>query len=401
MHRYCSSRAVGRGTSCTLAALAFASMSTLATAQMSFHVSTTTSIQLGPDLIDDSSIIATGPVGTATGSPIPFFVQGHWQAVAGFVPTDIDGLGRRPGTTPGSAGSLAFSLLSNEGGFLDGDVLGFAPGGGLEVVISESDLLAALGVPNGNLDVDALDFDAQGCLYFSLQSDLPGTALGLIEDGDVLCYQPGFAKVSIHLTEPEIQAMFAIATGSTASIGDIQAIESVGGVIWVVPQAPSSHDGAILSCSFNPTIVVEESEMGLAGAELNALTDATPADEIVTFTMTPLSAAPGDSLDIELRGKPNSVYVALMAGASGWLDFSVRPGFGAWYLDPLDPWLNAILSSSGAAYVLTDSQGNFTGAFDLPTSPVFGTGFGGEDGWSFQVMELPSFETSAPFRVTL
>ncbi len=399
MHRFCLPRPSGRATTGALVALAL-SVAAPAAAQNTLHVSTTTNVQLGPDLVDDATMIATGPVGPSlTPSPSTFFSEGHWQAVCGFVPSDIDGLGRRPSGTPGSAGAYAFSFLANEGGFLDGDVLGFAVGGGFEVIVSETELLAALGVPSANIDLDALDFDGQGCLYFSLQSDLTGTVLGMVEDGDVLCYEPATTKVSMFLTEPEIQAMFSSATGLAGSIGDVQAIESTAGVLWVVTQGPSSHDGAVLECSFNPRILVEEDEMGLNGAEIDALCDIGPSDDIPTLTMTPVAAAPGDALSIELNGDPNTIYIALLSGATGWVDFRSRPGFGAWYFDPNDPWLAMFLGPMPPMAV-TDGQGSFAGSFTLPTAPVFGLGFSGEEGWSFQVMALPSLETSAPFRVT-
>ena len=41
----------------------------------------------------------------------------------------------------------------------------------------------------GSIDVDALDFDIQGCMYFSLQSDLLNSAFGVVQDGDVLMFK--------------------------------------------------------------------------------------------------------------------------------------------------------------------------------------------------------------------
>jgi len=92
------------------------------------------------------------------------------------------------------------------------------------------------------------------------------------------------------------------------------------------------------------------------------------------------------------------VYVALMAGGTGWIDFGFRPGFGAWYVDPLDPWLGTIVSMFGPPYGMTDASGTYTTSWTVPFG-THGLGFGGEEGWSFQVMELPTLETSAPFRI--
>jgi hypothetical protein len=366
-----------------------------ASAQVHLHVSTSGDVSLPSGVVEDAAVLtATKPTG-----PHSFFGAGHWRAVAGLVPTDVDAFARIPSMPQGSADSIAFSLLSNQGGFLDGDVLGLAPGGGFEVIVSEAELLGALGLPAANVDVDALDFDVQGCLLFSLQSDLMGTVLGDVADGDVLCYEPPLGKIWIERTEAEIQALFTLATGLSASIGDVQAIDHVAGNLWVVPQAPSSHDGAVLVCTPNPYFYVDEDGMGLGGAEVDALSLAEPNDDVPTFTLEPAAGAPGSPTTVTLRGQPNTIYIALMAGHTGWVDFSARPGFGAFYMDPSDPWLSTILGMPSPPYAVTDAQGFFTTPWTLPTASLHGVGFGGEEGWSFQVMELPSLETSAPFRV--
>ena len=59
--------------------------------------------------------------------------RGNWFAMAGMVPGDIDGVAfRSQGGAAAHREGLVFSLLSNEAGFLDGDVLGLGFGGSLE-----------------------------------------------------------------------------------------------------------------------------------------------------------------------------------------------------------------------------------------------------------------------------
>ena len=114
------------------------------------------------------------------------------------------------------------------------------------------------------------------------------------------------------------------------------------------------------------------------------LSEVRPGDDIPVFTMSPAAAAPGGSVRIEGYGAPNSVQVALMSGGAGYVGVAARPGFGAWYLDPADPWLTAALRMP-PVYVVLDSGGRFSASWNLPTAGVFGAGFGGELGWSFQV----------------
>ena len=361
-----------------------------------FHVSTTADTTVGTQpTLDDVTLIAAG----AGLPPQAHFAPGHWQAVTGLVPGDLDGFGRRPGVTPGSAASYAFSIQSNEGGFLDGDVLGLAPLGGWEIIVSEDQILGGLGVPTANIDVDAVDFDGSGRLLFSLQANLPGTVLGDVEDGAVLRMESDGTVTQV-FSEPEVQTLFTMATGLTASIVDVQAIEFWGGELLVVTQGPSSHDGGVLSCASVPYVFTDEAAMGLGGAELDALSEARAGDDIPCFVMSADSAAAGDTLQVDVSGRANTLYLVLMSGGVGTYDFSRHPGFGAWYFDLMDPWLLSIIGSPGTPKVVLDSQGKFSASWVVPTAMVYGAGFAGEDGWSFQIMDVATRELSAPFRVT-
>ena len=286
-----------------------------------------------------------------------FFGPGHWLASAGFVPGDVDGLTVRPGSVPGHHGSLAFSLQGNEQGFLDGDVLALAPGGGLQVVVSEGALLVGLGVPAANLDVEAVAYDAAGRLYVSLQANLPGTVLGDLQDGDVLQVAAD-GTLGVHLSESALDGKLTQAIGVAAAVGDVQGMEWVAGELWVVPQGPSTHDGGAFSCGAQPAVVLSEGAIGLDGAELDALARVEPGADLGRLWLEPQSASPGATLLAEFAGGvAGHPLVVLAAGSAGYQAAPYVAGFGAFYLDPLDPWLG-LAAAGGYPVAASPSQGS-------------------------------------------
>ncbi len=359
-------------------------------------VSTTDDVTAGvPFTIGDGELVAA-----AGGAAVqPYFMEGHFQATCGFAPTDIDAFTRRPGSTPGSAGSIAFSLLSNEGGFLDGDIVVLATGGGAALLISELDLANALGAPGANFDVDALTYDDQGRVLFSLQADQAGTALGTILDGDILRLEVGFSAVTLVLSEADVQTRFTAATGLNDAILDVQAIEWANGNLWAAVQSPTSQDGSVIQLSGTPAIIVDESAMGVGGAEIDALGEMRPGDEIPCFRMSLVDALPGDRIHVEAHGPANGLLMVLMSGQTGYRSFTRFPGFGGWYLERNDPWFQAIAAAHAVTFVTLDGNGDFVTDFNLPPGMEAGPGFGGELGWSFQVLDVARFELSAPLRV--
>ncbi|MCZ6596301.1 MAG: hypothetical protein O7B99_01535 [Planctomycetota bacterium] len=363
-----------------------------------FFVSTTSDVAAAPQhpAIDDADLTA---VGGAT-APLIQMAAGHWLAAAGFAPSDIDGLGRRFGEAPGSHRSFAFSLLSNEAGFLDGDILGLQDGGGVEVLVAEATLVAAMGAAGANVDVDAVAFDASGRLHFSLQADLDGTLFGLVEDGDVLRLEPDGSAVVV-LTEADVAQKLFEATGSLAAIGDVLGIDvTAGGEIRVVVQSPSAYDGAVLFCGATGALVLDEDGVGLGGAELDALMEVEPADELPVVRIDPPSAAPGSSILVEFQGEPSAVLLGFPAGTAAYVPSDRVFGFGAFYLDPLDPWLGSALAFTSSWTVGLDATGKAALTYVLPLG-VEGIGMGGETGWTFQVIDAATLELSAPFRVRM
>ena len=355
---------------------------------------------------DDVPTAAAFPVGDGdlvaveSGVPVePHFLGGHFQAATGFTPGDIDAFTRLAGPRPGSAESIVFSLLSNEGGFLDGDVLGLTRGTGAALLVSELDLASALGMPGENIDVDALSYDDQGRLLFSLNTDHVSATLGPVSDGDILRLEPNLAGVTRLYSESDVQARFTQATGLVDAILDVQAVEWAGGEMWCAVQSPSRHDGSIVRLGGTPAIVIDENAMGLGGAEVDALGPVRAGDELPCFRIAPVEALPGDTIHVEAHGAPSSILMVLMAGRSGYVDFSRIAGFGGWYLDRTDPWLRGLMAAGRVPIAVLDGSGNFSMDWALPPGTEHGLGLGGEQGWSFQVLDVTTATLSAPFRV--
>jgi hypothetical protein len=326
------------------------------------------------------------------------FVDLHWQGVLGYVPTDVDAVARIPGAVPGSAESLAFSLLSNEGGVKDGDVIVLDGLGGMRPFVTEDTILAAIGRTDADIDLDGIAFDEGGLLLFSLQSDLDNTVLGSLADGDILRLElnGGLTRV---LSEAEVQTRFTLATGSTGSIGDVNGIEWVGGEPWVTTQGPSSWDGAVVAVGVSPIVLLDETLVGLGGAELDALSYARPGDEIPSFSTNVIGGSAGDSLLVDFFGSPNAGQLVLFSGAASTYSTPTAGGFGSLYLDPSDMWFQSTLSNLGANFVALDATGYKRLTYTLPISAVWALGFAGEEGWSFQTLDITSLELSAPGRI--
>lgn len=378
-------------------ALALAATSLAPSAQLGqrFFVSTTNNVApQGPaPAFNDADVIHV----RAGDVPHAELQDGHWLASLGLVPGDVDGLARRPGTVPGSHGALAFSLLSNEGGFLDGDVLGIAAGGGLEVVVPEDAIATALGAPGANLDLDAIAWDDQARLHLSLRSDLAGTSLGTIQDGDVVRLENGGGSTLV-LSEQDVAAKLLAATGVTSTIGDVIGMTFVGGELALAVQSPSAYDGAVLGAGSNPAVLLAEEDAGLGGAEVDALLAVGDADLLPRISFATAAAGAGDPVTVSLQGTPGALQVVLYAGGSGYAAFPAAAGWGAWFLDGTDPWLATIFTQGFPSVVGLDPSGSFTKTIQIPAG-VSGVGLGGEAGWSFQVLDGGSLTLSAPFRI--
>jgi hypothetical protein len=395
-----SARSAGGACSSALRVFLCSSLVTLAAAAQGPRVVVSTTDDV-PAAVGLSFAVQDGDlVAVQAGQPVaPFLAGGHFHAVTGFAPSDVDAYAHLPGSRPGSATGNVFSLLSNEAGFLDGDILIFTNGGGAGLLVSELDLATALGASGANIDIDGLAYDDSGRIVFSLTDNLPSSALGSVSDGDILRLEPALAGVTLLLTEADVQSAFTAATGLTDAILDVQGLEWASGEVWVTVQSPSRHDGSIIALQGTPRIVADENDLGLGGAEIDALGALRPGDEIPVFHVSAELAMPGDLVHIETFGRPGSLLFVLPAGDAGHVPFPRYTGFGAFYLSPVDPWLTAVTGLGALPRVQLDLNGRFSADWRLPTAAVYGTGPAGELGWSFQVVDLATRAISAPFRI--
>jgi len=347
------------------------------------------------EVIDEAALVRV-EAGVAVSTK---FHPGHWQGVSGDVPGDVDGLARRPGVNPSSHRAIAFTLLSDEGGFSDGDVLGLAQGSGFEVLVAETDILNELQVPGAAIDLDAIAFDDQARLIFSLQANLSGSVLGDVLDGDILRLESG-GGVTRLFSEADVQASVTAVTGSTSSINDVLGVDYVAGDYWVSVQSPSAIDGSVFSIGATPSLVLDEADAGLEGAELDALMWSDPLSAIGTLRFSTHTSAPGDTVTAMFEGGlPGSPQMVLMAGNTDYFSSEgILTGFDGLYVDLQDPWLNMFVP---IPVVRLDGNGAFTRTVVLPAGNSGGAGFDGSSGWSFQTIDLNTLELSAPFRIEL
>ena len=346
---------------------------------------------------DDACLIQVAPGKAAFTS----LTLGHWFALAGFQPGDIDALGLLPvGLGDDHRAALAFSLLSNEAGFLDGDVLGIGLGNGLVTLVPEAALTALLGVPTANIDVDALDYDELGRLVFSLQSDLAGTVFGDVANGDVLRLEPD-GSLSRPYTEADVQAALDQTGMASGPIGDVQGVTSFQGELYVALQGPSSVDGGVLRLGAAPLLVVGDLDLGFGGAELDALTALESAWDLGTIALDTDVSSPGTFVHGEGHGfTPGAPLLLLVSGTPGFEAGFGFGGFGDVFLDLLDPTFLAATSVAGIPVVWADMGGSFAVDFQLPLGLWGGTWMGG-NGWSYQALDVTNLALTAPFRVQL
>lgn len=346
---------------------------------------------------DDACLFQVGPNMPAFTS----WTLGHWFALAGFQPSDIDAVGLLPvGLGNDHRAAIAFSLLSNEGGFLDGDVLGIGPGGGLVTLVPEAALSALLGVPTANLDVDAVDYDELGRLVFSLQGDLSGTVFGNVDNGDVLRLEPD-GSLSRPYTEADVQAALDQTGMTSGPIGDVHGVTSYLGDLFVALQGPSDVDGGVLRLGAAPLIVAGDLVLGLGGAELDALTALESGWDLGTIALDTDVSVPGAFVHGEGFGfTPGAPLLLFVAGQPGFEPGYGFGGFGDLFLDPLDPFLLQATAAVGFPVVLADGVGHFSLDFQLPAG-VWGGAWMGGQGWSYQALDLMNFALTAPFRVQL
>lgn len=384
---------------CALGAAAWASCAALAAAQAPVLLASTTddlaAVPGSQPAVDEAALVRL----ESGALPRVWMQPAHWLASAGFEPGDVDAIALRPGLDPAHYRSLAFSLQGNEGGALDGDVLMIGTDGKVDILYSEFELAQLMAANGANFDLDGLAFDGLGRLLFSLQDNLAGTGLGDVLDGDVLRLETNGAIVRA-FAEADVQALVQTATGSSAAIADVLALEWHAGETWVVVQSPSGVDGAVIALDPVAQVRYTESELGLGGAELDALSVWPQQADGLALDFGPAVAAPGAQVHGEVHGgvPGRPVWVAI-AGNAGFLNGAGFGGCGAWFLDPSDPALLGSIAAGNFAIGLLDAQGSLSQDFTLPTGSFGGLGFDQESGWTFQALDLVDLRLSLPFRL--
>jgi hypothetical protein len=345
--------------------------------------------------LDDTDLMIVG--GGAL--PAPWFGVEHWLAVTDFAPRDVDALGFL-GDEP-RAGDFYTSFQSDEGGFKDGDVVLLRADGTLAAVIDEESIALALGDAALDIDVDALCFEGGGPLgggrmLFSLADNATSPTLGALLDGDVLELS-NTGSVQRLFTEAEVSAAFAAATGTATAVGDVLGLELVSGEVWASVQSPTSHDGGVIALGAFARVIVQESELALAGEELDAFALLRSAPMPCVWFETNVGTY--DGRGAIQHGTPNGPMLVLAAGASGWIEAPLFGGFGAVALSGSDPLLNALLGGANLPIAVVGANG----ALEKPVSfdaSAAGSGPGGTLGISVQVIDLVTLRTSPPFRIT-
>ncbi|KAA3610800.1 MAG: hypothetical protein DWQ01_07765 [Planctomycetota bacterium] len=320
-----------------------------------------------------------GPAGSKL-----FWPQGAWMACLGDQDGDgsldqigdIDALAWWPLTAnPGpSPQDFVFSTVSSTALYEDGDLLRLSTSQGLVVEVPESEFLAALQPTSGGFDLDAAAVQNSE-IWFSVGTDLGGTVLGSVADGDVLVYDRTLRTVRLEHSEADIQAMVDQATGGSSAFGDLLSLSfypATGELAFTV-QSPSSLDASVFGSGNGGRLLPgwEETDWNFQQAtELDAL----------SFPPVDLPQAPLLLLDLP-RAAPGSLvrFSARHAATQSWVEgyralrlaHQSQPGMGIGFtwLDPSDPFLIEQVQRGNTHPHLTDGSGSATFSWTTPNLP--------------------------------
>lgn len=337
--------------------------------------STSAAAELPAHPVSDQELVSHAPSeGTRVAYPLAsllgFFDEGGGGLHA--LPGDLDAV-HDTGASP-AAGGLLVSFASDGQGWEDGDVLRLSPEGP-EVVYPEELFVVVCGALDENVDVDAVQLDADGTLYFSFSEDedsslLSGDDPGLIRDGDVLRWPEGATQAEIHLTESEIDALVSAALGSSETTGEVKGLarDPFSGALLFSVQSPSAHDASVFSTDGGGTLLAGFAESDLQFLDSEEL-DALSVRGAAFPALRPQALQPnaGEELVVELFGaEPGAVQLLLIAfdHAAPWMS---TEGWGGLVLADDAMFAHAVMVS-GALLRTADGGGHAQWSFDVPPS---------------------------------
>ena len=224
---------------------------------------------------------------------------------------------------------LSFSIPADQAGFKDGDVLSFGPAG-IQVSIPEATFVAVTGASDGNVDLDALQIDSSGAIYFSFADNenstlLSGDVAGQIKDGDVMSWSPQSAVAEMVYKESQIDGMVSHALGSTVLTTDTSGLarDPVTKALLFSVLSPTANDATVFTDAGGGAILAGQAEADFGftvGPEIDGL--AVAASSFPALTVNTGNPGAGASLTFTLRGAqpnvPHFVLAALSMNSSGF-----------------------------------------------------------------------------------
>lgn len=291
-------------------------------------------------------------------------------------PNDIDALELVP-PGPGQAMTtgIYFSLLTDQAGIADGDVVRFdpaKPAGGWTIAWSEAFFVAATACNDGNLDVDAFALAPDGTMYFSLAEDeVVGAGATLVQDDAVWQIAPGATQATLRYTAAEMEGFVRHALNSTTlTIGDTLSLAVDGADLLFTVQSPTANDASVFTTAGGGAIWsgYAEASYGFTGeVEADALA-IWNGPFFPCLDLDPPKQAENQLLQVHVSGlSPNQPYLILPS-------FHVLPlgsnllakGFGASVVDPADPLFLAALANPTALLGFADATGRSSSSQTTP-----------------------------------
>lgn len=303
----------------------------------------------------------------------------------------------RPGATRFTPGDVAFSLDRDDFGFDDGSLLRMDPRGGLEVLVSESELVQALDVQSGRFDLDAAHVYGE-LLWFSVKDGLATGQLGDVQDGDVLLYDRAQGSMSRLYSEAQIQDLVNNVSPGAAAIGDVRSlsVHPVTDELCFTVQSPTDQDATLYGDGQGGRAIpgfLEQDYGFQVSTELDAFTflDA-PMQAGPTLDVDIPCAAPGDVTRLKLRhGTPLGIAKGIFCRRRGFAEAD-HGGVAAIYLDQSSALYQRQFQGGWMHPTAIDASGS--AAFDW-TAPVLPPGYAWVD-HHFQAIDLVSGALSNP-----